>query len=138
MIRFISNSEEETKNFACSLAKKIEEKKVVRLDGEMGAGKTIFAKGFALGLNITGIVNSPTFAIMNMYEGDKTLYHYDMYRLNVDEAYALGLTEFFGKENSICLVEWAENVEEALPKDTITIKINKLDLEKREIIVENM
>lgn len=138
MIKFISNSEEETKNFASSLAKKIEDGKVVRLDGEMGAGKTIFAKGFALGLNIKEIVNSPTFAIMNMYNGDKTLYHYDMYRLNIDEAYALGLTEFFGVENSICLVEWAENVEEALPKDTITIKINKIDLDKREIIVENM
>ncbi len=129
----ITNSEFETIDFAKEFAKKLKPNDVVLLSGEMGAGKTIFAKGVALGLGIDGEITSPTYAYMNDYDGK--LYHYDCYRLTSSaQAEGLGLTDYF-YAGGVCLIEWAENIQEILPDNCIKVKITKLDLTKRQIEV---
>lgn len=118
---YVSNSPEETFKIAKEYAKTLQKNDVVLLDGEMGAGKTVFAKGVASGLNIKQNVVSPTYAYMNDYDG--ILYHYDCYRLSGGEqALGLGLTDYF-EADGICLIEWAQNIESVLPKNCKTVKI---------------
>lgn len=136
MKKFISKNINQTLEIANNFSKTLIGGSVVTLNGDLGAGKTIFAKGVAKGLNVNEIVASPTFAIMNVYQGDKILYHYDMYRLqSSDEALELGLTEFIGSENSVCLIEWADIIEEYLPQNTIRVDINKINDDEREIVI---
>lgn len=117
-------------------AKSISGGQVVDLKGEMGAGKTAFTKGIALGLGITEAVTSPTFAIMNEYRGEKLrLCHFDFYRVvEQTEAEELGLTEFFGGEGTACVLEWAENISEYLPEDRRIVEIRKTGGNRREVI----
>ena len=100
------------------------------LDGELGTGKTVFAKGFAKGLGITEPVNSPTFTILQEYKGGRLpLYHFDVYRIgSPEEMDELGYEDYFYGDG-VCLVEWASRISEVLPADTIYIKLEK-DLEK--------
>ena len=100
------------------------------LKGEMGAGKTVFAKGVAKGLGINDEVLSPTYAYMNDYDGK--LYHYDCYRLSSGEqALALGLTDYF-YSGGICLIEWSENISSVLPENCKSVVIERLgDGERR-------
>ncbi len=99
---------------------------VITLDGDLGAGKTVFAKGFAEGLGITEIVNSPTFTILQIYEGGRLpLYHFDVYRIDdPEEMWEVGLQEYLGG-NGVCLIEWSERIEELLPEDTVRITIER-------------
>ena len=131
MAVFISHSAEQTMKFAEEYAKTLKAGDVVLLDGGMGAGKTVFAKGVARGLGITDEILSPTYAYMNDYYGK--LYHYDCYRLSSGaQAEALGLTDYF-YGNGVCLVEWAENIAEVLPENCKTVSIKKLGENEREI-----
>lgn len=103
---------------------------VYALVGDLGAGKTVFTKGFALGMGIREPVNSPTFTILQIYdEGRLPLYHFDVYRIEEpDEMEEIGLDEYlFG--DGVCLIEWAGRIEELLPEDLIAVRIEK-DLEK--------
>lgn len=110
------------------------------LSGDLGAGKTTFSKGFALGLGIEENVTSPTFTIMNEYNGKNCkLRHFDMYRLsNADEAYELGFFEYFADKTNFNLVEWAENVPGLIKKPYVKITLSKIDDNKREICVEEV
>ena len=120
MSTFISTSREETEQFAQKFAKTLRAGDVVLLDGDMGAGKTVFAKGVAKGLGIEEEVTSPTYAYMNDYDG--RLFHYDCYRIeSVAQAESLGLADYFDM-GGICLIEWAQNISSALPKKLIKIK----------------
>ena len=131
-MKTISSSEKETALIAEKYAKTLYLGDVVLLCGDLGAGKTAFTKGIAKGLGISEEVTSPTYAYLNVY-GDK-LYHYDCYRLSCSEdAEALGLTDYFGEDN-ICVIEWAENIIDAIPKTAKKVTINKIDENKREII----
>ena len=131
-MKTISSSEKETALIAEKYAKTLRLGDVVLLCGDLGAGKTAFTKGIAKGLGISEEVTSPTYAYLNVY-GDK-LYHYDCYRLSCSEdAEALGLTDYFGEDN-ICVIEWAENIIDAIPKTAKKVTINKIDENKREII----
>ena len=127
----ITHSREETIKFAEEYGKTLCGGDVVILDGEMGAGKTVFTKGIALSLGIKDEITSPTYAYLNDYDG--RLYHYDCYRLSSGEdAEALGLTEYFyGK--GICVIEWSENISSALPDKTKKVKIEKIDENTRKI-----
>ncbi len=127
----ITHSREETIKFAEEYGKTLCGGDVVLLDGEMGAGKTVFTKGIALSLGITDEITSPTYAYLNDYDG--RLYHYDCYRLSSGEdAEALGLTEYFyGK--GICVIEWSENIADVLPDKTKRVKIEKIDENTRKI-----
>ncbi len=131
---FISNSPEETVSFGENYAKTINNGAVVVLNGEMGAGKTVFCKGVAKGLGIEEEILSPTYAYMNDYSGK--LYHFDCYRLQSGaQAEGLGLTDYF-YAGGICVIEWAENIKEVLPENYKTVTIEKLEEGKRKIIYD--
>ena len=128
---FVSNSREETHAFAKEYAKTLKAGDTVLLDGDMGAGKTVFAKGVAEGLGIQEEVTSPTYAYMNDYDG--VLFHYDCYRIeSVEQAERLGLADYFDM-GGICLVEWSQNIAPLLPRIVKRVQIKKLDENKREI-----
>lgn len=127
----ITKSREETIKFAEEYGKTLRGGDVLLLDGEMGAGKTVFTKGVALALGINAEITSPTYAYLNDYDGK--LYHYDCYRLSSGEdAEALGLTEYF-YGNGVCVVEWSENIADVLPDNCKRVKIEKIDLNTRKI-----
>lgn len=131
MAVFISKSREETEKFAAAYAKTLSAGDVVLLDGEMGAGKTVFAKGVAGGLGIKDEVTSPTYAYMNDYDG--ILFHYDCYRIESPrQAENLGLTDYF-EMGGICLVEWSENIAPLLPAYAKRVTIRKTGENEREI-----
>ena len=131
MAKFISKSSEQTLAFAKEYAKTLCAGDVVLLDGDMGAGKTLFSKGVALGLGIEEEVTSPTYAYMNDYDG--RLFHYDCYRIeSVEQAEQLGLADYFDM-GGICLIEWAQNIAPLLPRVVKRVKITKISENEREI-----
>ena len=121
MAVFLSHGEEETLSFAQEYAKTLQSGDVVCLEGEMGAGKTVFAKGVARGLGILDEVTSPTYAYVNSYQNK--LFHFDCYRVT-SEAFAesLGFSEYFDM-GGICLVEWSENIKGLLPENVKRVSI---------------
>ncbi|MDE7082845.1 MAG: tRNA (adenosine(37)-N6)-threonylcarbamoyltransferase complex ATPase subunit type 1 TsaE [Clostridia bacterium] len=131
---FISKSPEETLKFGENYSKNLKQGAVVVLQGDMGAGKTVFCKGVAKGLGIDDEVLSPTYAYMNDYSGK--LYHFDCYRLTSGaQAEALGLCDYF-YAGGVCLIEWAENVRDVLPQNFKTVKIEKTGEDERKIIYD--
>ena len=137
MTEFFSCSREQTMDIAATVARQLQAGDTVLLDGEMGAGKTVFAKGIAKGLGVEEEVTSPTYAYMNEYEGKSlVLYHYDCYRIErVEQAEELGLADYFDRQG-VCLVEWAQNIAPLLPEKFIRIKIEKIGEEERRITVQ--
>lgn len=134
MATFLSDSESATIQFARQYAQTLNGGDVVLLNGEMGAGKTVFVKGIALALGIDDEILSPTYAYMNDYYGK--LYHYDCYRLSCGaQAERLGLTDYFYSDG-ICVIEWAQNIKDVLPENCKRITIKKLSENEREIICE--
>ena len=131
-MELLSNNNLHTQDIAFEYAKTLKKGDVVLLSGDLGAGKTEFVKGVAKYFGFDG-VTSPTYAYLNIY-GD-FIYHYDCYRLSSGEdAELLGLTDYFNGDN-ICFIEWAENIEDALPKGCKKVTILKIDQEKRKIIL---
>ncbi len=130
----LSDGPEKTLKCGEEFAKSLKGGDVVLLNGEMGAGKTVFAKGVAKGLGIEDEILSPTYAYMNDYYGK--LYHFDCYRLkNGAQAEALGLCDYFCS-GGVCLIEWAENIADVLPEKVKKVTIEKSDGEERKIIYE--
>lgn len=134
MARFISHSEYDTRNIARLMAEKASGGDVITLKGELGAGKTVFCKGFAEGLGITEEATSPTFTLMKIYNGRLILCHIDAYRLGGgEEAYAAGLCDYIGAPDTVCVIEWAENIVSALPEKVTAVGIEYIDQNTREI-----
>ena len=130
----ISKSERETMEFAREYAKTLSPGDVVLLEGEMGAGKTVFVKGLAEGLGVEDEITSPTYAYMNDYGG--VLYHYDCYRLKSGaQAEALGLCDYF-YAGGVCVIEWAQNIADVLPRNCKTVCIVKKGENEREITAQ--
>ena len=122
--------EEATRKLGEELGKIVSPGTVCTLNGDLGVGKTVFTQGFAKGLGITEPVNSPTFTIVQEYqEGRIPLYHFDVYRISdVEEMEEIGYEDYFYGEG-VCLIEWAQLIEEILPSKLTEITIEK-DLEK--------
>ncbi len=135
-------SEDETSGIGEVLGRNAKKGQIFCLEGDLGVGKTVFAGGFARGLGIDEPVNSPTFTIMQIYEGGRLpLYHFDAYRImSPEEFYEIGCDEYFYGEG-VCLVEWASKIKELIPKGAFYINIKK-DLSKglcyRKISVEEI
>ncbi len=126
---FISNSEEETLSIAKDLGKKLQGKELILLEGELGAGKTLFVKGLAEGAGIENPdeVNSPSFTILNIYYGRFPVYHFDLYR--IEEEPEIEITDFIGE--GVVVIEWSDKLKRKL--NGIHIKIEILDNTKRKI-----
>ena len=120
-----SNSYEDTFDFAKELGAKAKPGEIYCLNGELGVGKTVFAKGFAKGLGVAAEITSPTFCIVNEYAGRIPFYHFDVYRIeSVEEMDNIGYLEYFYGPG-VCLVEWAELVVEIIPDRATQINISK-------------
>ena len=137
-----TDSAEETALLGQKLAEESRPGQVYTLIGDLGVGKTVFTQGFASGLGITEPVNSPTFTILQVYEeGRMPFYHFDVYRIgDVEEMDEIGYEDCFYGEG-VCLIEWAELIEEILPENVIVVTIEK-DLEQgfdyRKITLEGL
>ena len=126
MQEFHSHAPKDTYKCAAEIAKNAKSGEIYTLSGDLGAGKTLFAQGFAAGLGISAHVVSPTFAILNIHEdGRLPLHHFDMYRIeDVSELMNIGFDEYIYGEG-VCLIEWPEMVDGEIPTSAIQIKINK-------------
>lgn len=126
---------DELDNVAREVLDSLAGRSVVAFDAPMGAGKTTLISRIAAMLNADDDVASPTFAIVNQYEGDRTIFHFDMYRIErVEEALDFGCEEYFAS-GELCLVEWPEKIEPLLPEDTMVVRIEiKSDTERRFVI----
>lgn len=123
-MKYITHSVEETEKIAQKLASELKGNEVVAFFGGLGMGKTAFTRGLCKGLNFCDGVQSPTFSLVNQYNGDYTVYHFDMYRINTyDDLYSTGFFDYL--DTGILVIEWSENIENALPEDYIRIEIKK-------------
>lgn len=124
-MKYITNSYEETERAAAEFAESLKGGEVIAMYGDLGAGKTAFVRGLARALGIEGHITSPTFTIMNAYEGRLPLYHFDVYRIaDPDEMYEIGYDDYIGSDG-VCVIEWAELIEDILPDRYIKIDIKK-------------
>ena len=130
--KITTHSEQETIELAQNLEAEKFPKMVICLNGDLGSGKTIFAKGFAQAMGIKE-VTSPTFNIIKEYYGELPLYHMDMYRVEGDVE-NLGLNEYYEK-NGVTIIEWAEMIEEHLPEERLEIKFKIIDEETRVLLI---
>ena len=122
-MKFVSHSTQETEQFGEEVAKSLRGGDVLAFTGSLGMGKTAFTRGLARGLGCRGRVTSPTFTIVNEYDGKTPLFHFDMYRLgSSDELFDIGWDDYLARDG-VCAVEWSERVSDALPDDTIYVDI---------------
>ncbi|MDD5972586.1 MAG: tRNA (adenosine(37)-N6)-threonylcarbamoyltransferase complex ATPase subunit type 1 TsaE [Spirochaetales bacterium] len=130
---YYSQSEKETKQLGFNLSKKVVKGSVISLRGSLGAGKTVFAKGFAEGLGITEAIVSPTFTLVQEYDGVLKMYHLDLYRLSGEDEFESMGGEDFLYPDGVTLIEWSEKIEDMLPDNTIFINIT-IDKDLKRII----
>ena len=129
------NSLDELDKVAEAVVESLNGRTVVALDAPMGAGKTTLVSQIAKYLGSEDDVTSPTFAIVNQYEGERTIYHFDMYRIDrIEEALDFGSEEYLSS-GELCLVEWPVKVEALLPEDTMVVKIEILSETARRFVI---
>ena len=123
---YITNSAQETEALGEKLGRNLRPGAVLAYTGDLGAGKTAFTRGLARGLDIPERITSPTFTIVNEYEGGRLpLFHFDMYRLgSSDELFDIGWEDYLAR-SGVCAVEWSENVDDVLDADTIRVDIRR-------------
>lgn len=136
-MRIVTKSAEETMRIAEKLGRLLKAGDMIAYTGGLGAGKTTFTRGLAVGLGFEDNVSSPTFTLVNEYSGEKiNIYHFDMYRIqNEEELESSGFWDY-DFEHNIAVIEWSENISEYLPENVIYIRINTLGVDEREIIIE--
>ena len=135
MQRFFTKSYEETEEIAFRLAQTLKGTEIIAMFGGLGAGKTAFTRGLARGLDFNDGVSSPTFALVHEYEGKFPIYHFDMYRINTfDDLYTTGFFDYM--DNGVMVIEWSENIENALPESCIRVYIKVISENEREIEIE--
>lgn len=126
------NGLEELEKLGIKLGSLLEKKDVICLNGDLGAGKTTFTQAIGKGLGVTEYITSPTFTIINEYEGRLSLYHFDIYRLcDEEELDLLGAQDYFYSDG-VCVIEWANNAENILPKERLDIWIKIIDENRRQ------
>ncbi|MGN0476528.1 MAG: tRNA (adenosine(37)-N6)-threonylcarbamoyltransferase complex ATPase subunit type 1 TsaE [Ruminococcus sp.] len=132
-MKYISHSVEETEQIAMNLASKLKGNEVIAFFGGLGMGKTAFTRGVCKGLGFNDGVQSPTFSLVNQYGAKYTVYHFDMYRINTyDDLYSTGFFDYI--DTGVLIIEWSENIENALPDDYIRIEISQGESENERII----
>ena len=132
---YFSHSESETEDVGAEFAATLPDGAVVALYGDLGAGKTAFVRGMARGMGLEVRVSSPTFTIVNEYQGARELCHFDMYRLEgADELFDIGWEDYLSR-GAVCAVEWSERVEDAFEGDEIRVRIEKTSDTGRSITI---
>ncbi len=135
-----TNNEQETHDFAVSFAKTLSSGAIILLEGELGAGKTCFTRGLCEGLGGNPReVNSPTFIIMQEYpiSDDRRLVHIDAYRLSGEEELeSIGWNELLEDRNTIIAIEWPSRIQNAIPKNAVSVQIDHIDIETRELNIK--
>ena len=122
-MEYLSHSPEETEHIGEMLGRRLRPGTVVAYRGGLGMGKTAFTRGLARGLGCAGRVTSPTFTIVNEYDGATPLFNFDMYRLgSSDELFDIGWEDYLTR-GGVCAVEWSERVDDAMPADTLWVDI---------------
>lgn len=133
MIKLYSDSLKATEQIGQKIADKLKGKEVVAMFGGLGMGKTALTRGIAAGLGAEDCVSSPTFALVNEYEGRCRIYHFDMYRINgIDDLYATGFFDYL--DTGVLIIEWSENIVDALPEDSIIIRLERGEDENSRVI----
>ena len=133
-MEYLSHNESETEQLGEQLAQKLSPGAVVAYSGGLGMGKTAFTRGLARGLGVTDRVTSPTFTIVNEYEGRLPLFHFDMYRLSSpDELFDIGWEDYLDR-GGVCAVEWSENIDDALPEDCIWVRIARGGTDEERVV----
>ncbi|MDE6879801.1 MAG: tRNA (adenosine(37)-N6)-threonylcarbamoyltransferase complex ATPase subunit type 1 TsaE [Oscillospiraceae bacterium] len=126
-MEYLSHSEAETEALGQALAECLRPGAVVAYTGGLGAGKTAFTRGLARGLGCAGRVSSPTFTIVNEYEGALPLFHFDMYRLGgAEDLFDIGWEDYLDR-GGVCAVEWSERAAGALPPGTVRVDIRRCE-----------
>lgn len=139
MEKFVSHSEGETKEIAKEFAKDLVPGSIIALVGDLGAGKTAFTKGIAEFFEIEGDVSSPTFTIVNEYNGSLDLFHFDAYRLEDVSPDECDWMDDYFFDDGVCIIEWAQNIEKVLPQGYFLVRIEKkpqMGEDYREILIE--
>lgn len=133
-MEYVTNSEEETESLGARLARQLEPGAVVAFTGGLGAGKTAFTRGLARGLGVGERITSPTFTIVNEYEGGRLpLFHFDMYRLfSAEELFDIGWDDYLAR-GGVCAVEWSERVAEAL-EGAVSVQIRRGEADSQRVI----
>ena len=131
-MKILSNCEKDTYDLGFSLAQQAAPGDILCLEGDLGAGKTVFAKGFGRGLGVEEPISSPTFTILHEYHsGRLPLYHFDAYRIDdPDELYEIGCEEFFYGDG-VCLIEWHERAEDLLPDTCLEVLLSPQEDDSR-------
>ena len=138
-MQYITTSPERTEALGERLGERLRGGEVIAYRGELGAGKTAFTRGLARGLGISVRVTSPTYTIVNEYGGGRLpLFHFDMYRLHdADDLFDIGWEDYL-ERGGVCAVEWSENVMDALPEDTVWVRIAREGDTARSITIEGV
>ena len=132
MFNVVTKSAAETEALGQRIASVLNGREEIALFGDLGAGKTAFTRGVCKGLGINEGVSSPTFALVNAYQGKYPVYHFDMYRItSIDDLFAVGFYDYI--DTGILIIEWSENIESELEDDAIRIRIQKSDDENERI-----
>lgn len=134
---YMTRNPEETYKLGIQLGERLKPGIIISLNGDLGAGKTQFTKGIAKGLGVDDYITSPTFTIVNEYEGRLPFYHFDIYRIDdIEELYEIGFEEYiYGK--GVSVIEWGDMIGDILPDDIIYIYIKKIDDNTREIEIDD-
>lgn len=137
MLKIISKSAEQTYKLGEYLGKVLQQGDIICLTGDLGAGKTAFTKGIGIGLDIKEFITSPTYTIINEYDGRISLFHFDVYRLEgVEEMYELGYEEYFFGDGAV-VIEWADIVKDIIPQERMWITILRgMEEDTREIMFD--
>lgn len=136
VVDFVTHSSNQTQKAGAVLGRLLQAGDVILLEGELGAGKTTFTKGVGQGLGVEGYVNSPTFTLVNEYQGRLPLYHMDCYRLESPrEALDLGIEEYLYGDGAT-IIEWPERITEVLPQEFLRVKLGYVNDTKRTIRLE--
>ena len=128
MFQYVSTSPQDTARIAKLIGERLPEGMIFCLDGDLGAGKTLFVQNLAKGMGIADEVTSPTFNIMNVYTGGVHLYHFDLYRLEQEEELEdIGFFDYISDPDGAVVIEWADKFVDSLPEDYILIEITRFE-----------
>lgn len=145
MFSIVTKNPEATKQVGKNLGQNLSAGSIVTLTGELGSGKTTLVQGIGEGLMVKGLIKSPSFVIINEYDGPLPLYHFDLYRLNnAEEIFSLGYEEYLYEKRGVVVIEWAEKIKDFLPEEYLEINLrivnpvrksffNGVNLSKRKI-----